>query len=440
MRLLNRLKYLLRKQNKLPVDDLNQLKAKAFKAYEAAVERANPLTAVQACIRQHGLPEPKFGGKTVVIGVGKAAPAMINGLRSQINGPKNCICITHKENKENVDDCEVFKAGHPVPDEAGALASKKVMAALEQTDKNDQVLFLVSGGGSALMPAPVDGVTLEDKIALNKILLSKGLNIVEMNHIRQQVSKLKGGGLLHYADPAPVTSYILSDVIGNDLRVIASGPTLSPLGNTQSALEILSDKCLLNLIPENIKNFLMAGASKQQGKDGINHLIGDNKESVRASAKALGSDFSTFVEDEPLVGDVNKAASIIYQKLKQVELNDKPTAIVWGGETTVKINGNGVGGRNQELALIVAKLAYECPVDKSWAFLSAGTDGRDGPTEAAGAIIDQETCTRILQSGHKTDDFLRENNSNAALKISNDLLHTGATGTNVADVQILVVS
>jgi len=424
----------------LPVDDLSKLKAKALRAYEAAVERANPFTAVQSCIRKHGLPEPKKAGKTLIIGVGKAAPAMINGIRSQLNGPNSSICITHKENAENVRDCEMFKAGHPVPDEAGALASTKVMTALAQTDKNDQVLFLVSGGGSALMPAPVDGVTLEDKILLNKILLNSGLNIDEMNHIRQQVSKLKGGGLLNYADPAPVTSYILSDVIGNDLRVIASGPTVSSLGTPESALEILADNGVLNLIPQNIKNFLMAGKSKRQGKDAVNYLIGDNRESIYASAEALGNDFLTFVEDEPLVGDVNEAAAIIYQKLKQIEVNDKPTAIIWGGETTVKINGTGLGGRNQELALIVAKLAYECPVKKSWVFLSAGTDGRDGPTEAAGAIIDQATCERILQCGYEIEDFLTENNSNAALKLSNDLVHSGATGTNVADVQILIVS
>ena len=431
---------MLRKPNKLPVDDLNELKGKALKGYEAAVERANPFTAVQSCIRTNGLPKPKKGGKTLIIGVGKAAPAMINGLRSQINGQTNCICITHKENEENVDDCEMFKAGHPVPDKTGALASKRVMSELQRTDANDQVLFLVSGGGSALMPAPVEGVTLQDKIALNKILLHNGLNIDEMNHIRQQVSKLKGGGLLNYADPTPVTSYILSDVIGNDLRVIASGPTVSSLGTTESALEILADNGLLNSIPENIKNFLMAGKSKPQGRDAVNYLIGDNRESIRASAEALGNDFLTFVEDKPLVGDVNEAAAIIHHKLKQVQVNDKPTAIVWGGETTVKINGTGLGGRNQELALIVAKLAYECPVGKSWAFLSAGTDGRDGPTEAAGAIIDQDTCERILKNGYKIDDFLIENNSNAALKISNDLVHTGATGTNVADIQILVVS
>ena len=440
MHLLNKLKFLLRKQSKLPVDDLKQLKAKALKAYEAAIERANPFTAVQSCIRKYGLPEPKSGGKTLVIGVGKAAPAMINGLRSHINGPNNCICITHKENKENVDDCEMFKTGHPVPNETGALASKQVITELKKTDKNDQVLFLVSGGGSALMPAPVDGVTLEDKIALNEVLLSNGLNIDEMNHIRQQISKLKGGGLLYYADPTPVTSYILSDVIGNDLRVVASGPTVSPLGTTESALEILAENDLLNLIPENIRKFLMAGKAKRQGKDAVNYLIGDNRESIRASAEALGNDFLTSIEDKPLVGDVNEAAATIYQKLKQAEVNVKPTAIVWGGETTVKIKGNGLGGRNQELALIVAKLANECPVDKSWAFLSAGTDGRDGPTEAAGAIIDQQTCERILQSGYKTEDFLMDNNSNAALEISEDLVHTGATGTNVADVQILVVS
>ena len=249
---------MLRKQSKLPVDDLNELKAKAVKGYRAAVERANPFTAVQSCIKKNGIPKPKNGGHTLVIGVGKAAPAMINGLRELLNGPINCICITHKENEENVENCEMFRAGHPVPDETGELGAKRVIAALEQVGRDDQVLFLVSGGGSALMPAPVDGVNLEDKITLNEILLSSGLSIHEMNHVRQQTSKLKGGGLLHYAYPAPVTSYILSDVIGNDLRVIASGPTLRALGTKKSALDILASNNLLKLIPQNILNHFEA--------------------------------------------------------------------------------------------------------------------------------------------------------------------------------------
>jgi len=440
MHLLSRLKYLLRKQSKLPVNDLKKLKTKAFKAYEAAVERANPFTAVQLCIKKNGVPKPKKGGKTLIIGIGKAAPAMINGLTPSINGPSNCICITHKENQEDVDDCEMFKAGHPVPDDTGALASNRVISALLEAGEDDQVLFLISGGGSALLPAPVDGVNLEDKIALNKILLNNGLSIDEMNHVRQQVSKLKGGGVLKYAGGASVTSYILSDVIGNDLRVIASGPTVSPLGTAESALEILTSKRLLNLIPQNIRNYLERGSCKRQSTDAVNYLIGDNRESIFASAETLRNDFVTVVEDEPLVGDVNDAANIIYQKLKEVEVNNKPTAIVWGGETTVKIKGTGLGGRNQELALIVAKLAHENPSTKSWVFLSAGTDGRDGPTEAAGAIVDQDTCQRVLEKGCKVTDFLSENNSNEALRISDDLLQIGATGTNVADVQILIIS
>ena len=261
-----------------------------------------------------------------------------------------------------------------------------------------------------------------------------------MNHVRQQVSKLKGGGVLEYAGRASVTSYILSDVIGNDLRVIASGPTVSPLGTAESALEILTSKRLLNLIPQNIRKYLERGSCKRQSSDAVNYLIGDNRESIFASAETLCNDFVTVVEDEPLVGDVNDAANIIYQKLKEVEVNNKPTAIVWGGETTVKIKGTGLGGRNQELALIVAKLAHENPSTKSWVFLSAGTDGRDGPTEAAGAIVDQDTCQRVLEKGCEVTDFLSENNSNEALRISDDLLQIGATGTNVADVQILIIS
>jgi hydroxypyruvate reductase len=141
------------------------------------------------------------------------------------------------------------------------------------------------------MPAPVDGVTLEDKIVLNEILLSSGLSIDEMNHVRQQTSKLKGGGLLHYADPAPVTSYILSDVIGNDLRVIASGPTVSPLGTKKSALDILASNNLLKLIPQNILNHFEAETSDRKSNDAVNYLIGDNRESIHASAESLSKSF-----------------------------------------------------------------------------------------------------------------------------------------------------
>lgn len=388
----------------------------------------------------HGLPKPAHGRKTIVLAVGKAAPAMLRAVSSQITGPRIMICVTHRENSEQVVGAEVYRASHPVPDSVGAQGAQRMIDVLKEAEEGDVILALISGGGSALLPAPPSGVSLQDKQVLNRILLQSGLDIVAMNMIRQQVSQLKGGGMAGLAAPAKVTAFILSDVIGDDLRAIASGPTVSPIGTPEQARHLLHDAGLFEKIPESIQLHLRGSSRSDSSITATNYLIGGNHESIQAAGEQLSSDFDVTIIDEPLIGNVNEAACTVFKALKRKGTPNTPRAILWGGETTVQVRGTGVGGRNQELALRVAALGEADPVASDWVFLSAGTDGRDGPTDAAGATVDQQTLPRIRAKGQNPMRFLDRNDSNAALRLSEDLLITGATGTNVADVQILLIT
>lgn len=423
----------------MPEDDVSALKAKAARAFQAAIRRADPALAMRESLAANPLPLPAHGRTTIVLGLGKAAPAMLRAVVANLGGPRVMVCVTHRENREQVPGAEIYRAGHPVPDTVGARGAERVHEVLEGARAGDVVIALISGGGSALLPAPPPGVSLEDKQTLNRLLLDSGLDIVAMNLIRQQVSTLKGGGLLRLAAPAPVTAYILSDVVGDDLRAIASGPTAPPIGTPGDARRLLDEAGLTGRLPQSIRRHLARAPHARPPGAIANHLIGGNRESVEAAAKALRPDFAVRVCQEPLTGDVARAAETLFGALQQAGHADRPQAILWGGETTVRIRGDGLGGRNQELALRFAALADTRPATVPWAFLSAGTDGRDGPTDAAGAIVDPGTLNRIRASGQSPDTLLDRNDSNTALGLSGDLLITGATGTNVADVQILLI-
>lgn len=360
----------------------------------------------------------------LLIAVGKAAPSMLRAALPRCDAPV-ALCVTHHGNDADLPGVRVLHAGHPVPDEAGAQAARAVIDLLATATAADRVVALISGGGSALLPAPPDGVTLADKQALNAALLGAGLDIVAMNTVRQQVSRLKGGGLLSHAAPAPVTAYILSDVIGDDLRAIASGPTVAPLGTPAEALRLIDGLD----VPVSIRAHLSRSvAPLTVGAENI--LIGSNSASVEAAAAQIPN---ALVAPTPLVGDVAEAAALITRTARAAPA----AAMIWGGETTVKLTGTGLGGRNQELALRVALALEDLP--RPWVFLSGGTDGRDGPTDAAGGMVDSGTCGRIRAAGLDPLALLANNDSHAALAAAGDLLITGATGTNVADVQVLML-
>ena len=415
---------------------MTDMRALARQLYDRAVEAADPARAVHQHFADHPPADTVVGGHSYVIAIGKATPAMLGEALRHIPGPVTALGVTHHQNAQEVPGARILTAGHPEPDQAGLDAGREVIALLQKAGPDDRVYALISGGGSALVPVPRSPLTLADKQAVARILLESGLGITQMNLIRQQLSDLKGGGFLRHAAPAPVTALILSDVIGNELGAIASGPTTAPLGSRADARALLSDRGLLDRLPPAVRDLLETPQEPDPQHAAENHLIGSNEISLEAMRRALGDGWTARIVSDRLVGDVTDAADQIVQAAASAG-SIGPTALIFGGETTVQLRGTGRGGRNQELALRVALQGDSLP--DHWVFLSGGTDGRDGPTDAAGGIVDGGTLARIGASGQDVETLLANNDSYAALKAAGDLLITGATGTNVADVQVLLL-
>ena len=417
---------------------MSSLRDTAMTLFEAAIAAADPEAAVKRQLDKQPLPPLSQDARRFVIAVGKAAVPMMRAALEILPTPTAALVVTNPENLCDLSGAQVIAGAHPVPDETSAAAGHAVLELLSQTKAGDQVLALISGGGSALMVAPRAGLSLEDKSAANALLLASGLEITEMNLVRQQLSALKGGGLLRAAAPAQVHAFLLSDVIGDDLRAIASGPTVSPLGSTAEARQLLSKHGLLAQMPDAVQTCLNATTSPTKAtRTAQNHLVGSNRQSLLAMQEAaIAEGWHAAIVDDALIGDVEDAAAKIAACLKDAQA-DRPTALLFGGETTVRLTGDGRGGRNQELALHIAHLCQNHPGD--WLFLSGGTDGRDGPTDAAGAAVDAGSWSRISDMGEDAQALLDNNDSHRALAAAGDLIRTGGTGTNVADVQILLI-
>ena len=407
------------------MEQINHKRARAREIFQAGVAAADPFAAVAAALEARPVDTAK---KTLVLAVGKAAMRMAKAAKERVSQSAEIIVITNSENAASNGFAEVFSAGHPVPDVAGLAAAQHVITKLHGLGETDQVLALISGGGSAMLPAPPAGITLADKAEVNQILLTCGAEIGEMNLVRQQLSTLKGGGLLRIAAPAKVRALILSDVVGDDLRIVASGPTVGPVGTRAQAVEVLKTYGVWAQMPVSVQTFLSKTAPDLQPlPDADNQLIGSNQISLQAMANQAPH---ARIHPNPLIGDVTQAAEIISKYSDGITL--------FGGETTVKVTGTGLGGRNQELALRVALLAEKQNWKAGWVFLSGGTDGRDGPCDAAGGIVDGGTLTRMRSAGVSPQEMVDSNDSYHALQASGDLLMTGATGTNVADLQVLI--
>ena len=392
----------------------------ALYLFRQGLGAADPAAAV--CRALQGLAQPDL-----ILAVGKAAVAMARAALETL-GKVETLVVTNDENAADLAGAMVLAAGHPLPDARGAAAAEKVLARLAEMRPGQQVLALISGGGSALLPAPVRGVSLADKALVNRLLLGCGAEIAEMNLVRQHLSRLKGGGLLRAAQPASVTALILSDVVGDDLRAIASGPTVAPLGTRTEARAMVRKYGIWADLPLAVRDHLDAPAAPLPPLPAArNILIGSNALSVAAMAAAAPD---AHVANLPLTGDVADAATRV--------VASPPGITLFGGETTVVLRGNGKGGRNQELALRVALWAEARGWAGHWVFLSAGTDGRDGPTDAAGAMVDEGSLSRMRAKGLDPVARLSQNDSYPCLAASGDLVITGGTGTNVADLQVLI--
>ncbi|MCV2869870.1 DUF4147 domain-containing protein [Defluviimonas sp. WL0002] len=416
---------------------MDGLRDRARALFSVACTAADPARALEKALLRSPPEKPGKNGRYVVVSIGKAAAPMAERLLARLGGaPATALVVTNYENARDVANATVIAAGHPVPDENGRHGADEVIRRLSEATEQDSVIALISGGGSALLPAPVEGISLCHKAEVNRILLANGFEIGDVNLVRQHLSRLKGGGMLRYAEPAPVTAYILSDVIGDDLRVIASGPTVAPVGSRDEARDLLRRRGLWDRLPVSVQTHLVAPETPApQVPSARNHLIGSNRISLEAVAES-SSDLHGEIVSDSLTGDVAAAAARIVSAAKSTEDTGRK-CLIFGGETAVTLKGSGRGGRNQELALRVAMTMPD--IGRDWVFLSAGTDGRDGPTEAAGGIVDAGTVTRIRNAGADAEALLANNDSNAALAASGDLLITGATGTNVADVQILII-
>ena len=440
----------------------------ALNIFLAGVAAADPYQAVKRCLLTDGQQleillnlddkaQKRTGqwSKVHLIAFGKAACAMAKAAREIIPAHLLAdfgIAVTNHENVTALNDIEVIGASHPLPDTAGLEAALKCAERIRRAQKDELVLVLVSGGGSALIPCPAGSITLQEKIATTDLLLASGAAINEINCVRKHLSQFKGGGLARLTVPADLHAFILSDVLGDDLSAIASGPTVPDPSTYGDAIAVFTTRGIWNKVPASVQQHLelgKLGKTPETPKPGDNvfkntthTLIGSNAISVNATLKAaqdLG--YETQLYDAHLCGEARNVAEKWARYAKQLIDSgiDKPLALLAGGETTVTLTGNGCGGRNQEMALAFAIAAQQLGLTNDWTFLSGGTDGRDGPTDAAGGVVDQESINRMLQSGIDPVAMLDNNDSYTALKSSQDLLNTGATGTNVADLQVLLI-
>lgn len=437
-----------------------RMRREAKAIFQASVEAADPSRCIHQNVRlcqeilQIGQTTYHLSDfrRIFVIGAGKASVPMAQAveqiLADRITGG---VINTKYGHSRPLQRIEVNEAAHPLPDERGMEGTEKIVKLLKEADKETLVLCILSGGGSALMPHPAAGISLEEKQQTTQRLLQSGASIEETNAIRKHLSGIKGGRLCQLAHPARVVTLILSDVVGNKLETIASGPTVADPSTFADCLRIVERYDLVGRLPPTVIRRLQAGVRggvEETPKPGDrifsscqNLVVGDNRLAVEAArAKAISLGYNTLVLSTQIEGEAREVARVYAALAKEVLSSgnpiSSPACLIGGGETTVTVKGAGKGGRNQELVLAAA---VQIDGLRDVVILSGGTDGTDGPTDAAGAVADGQTVRRAKQMGLSASDCLRENDSYQFFRSLGDLLMTGPTGTNVMDIQIVLV-
>ena len=391
--------------------------------------------------------------KIFPICIGKASVETAETINKIFNKTKvkleKGIVVVNEENYKDVKGFKCFISSHPLPNQSGIVASKYIIEYLKKTQNNDLVLVFISGGGSSLLPLPVESIELKEKININRLLLESGANINEINTVRKHLSKIKGGYLTKYCSPASVHSLILSDVMGDDFSSISSGLTVPDPTTFKDAKKILIKYKIWNNISINVKKYIEKGIKNTSletpkydnsiFKKSKNTLIGCNTISLEAIKKFCDyKNIKSEVWKKNIGGDVRKVA-IEFVDFISSRNEKSPIILISGGETTVKIKGTGKGGRNQELAIYFSYYMKKNNPDVKYTFLSAGTDGRDGPTNAAGGIVDNDTIIKIKKKKVDLNRELKNNNSYYILKAVESILIMDGTSTNVADIQLIAI-
>ena len=442
------------------MESSKQLRQHALDIFEAGLAAVDPADAI---LRHMSVSEDvldisghQFGlnefEQVFVVGAGKAGAPMGQALEELLGSRiTDGVVVVKEGHGRPLTRIRLHEAGHPLPDDRGISGTREILSVVQGAGERDLVLCLMSGGGSALMVSPAQGITLEDKQAVTRLLLACGADIHEVNAIRKHLSRVKGGGLARMAYPATMISLILSDVVGDDLNVIASGPTVPDTSTFENVLQICRHYGIWEQAPAAIRKRVAEGLQgRVPDTPGSNdpifhkctsHLVGTNMQALEAAAKrARRLGYNTVILSSTIQGEAREAAKALAGVAREIRNPGNPLAppacILSGGETTVAIQGDGKGGRNQEFALAAAR-AVEGLEDV--VILAAGTDGNDGPTDAAGAIVDGHTVSRAVAKKLNPSEYLNNNDTYHFFQALKDLVVTGPTGTNVMDIYMALV-
>ena len=401
-----------------------QLRSDILNAAMYAIDKAKPDAAVK-----HALGEIQIEGNICLVAVGKAAWQMADAALRYLDRPieKGIVLTKYGHVSGEIPGVICLEAGHPVPDENSVLGTQKILEMTGDLKETDTVLFLLSGGGSALFEKPL--ISLEELKEITDRMLRSGMSITQMNTIRKRLSAVKGGRFAQWCAPAKVETVILSDVLADAVDMIASGPTAGDSSTGTEAMEIANQYKLL-ISPEVID--CLKAETPKDAPNARNHMIGSVKQLCSAAeekAKSLG--YETIFLTADLCAEASRVGQDMASLLKKHANDGKKLAFIAGGETVVRVKGKGLGGRNQELALAAAIELSGVP---NVALLSVGSDGTDGPTDAAGGCVDGDTYRKLKEMGLSPEAFLADNDAYHALDAVDCLIKTGPTGTNVNDL------
>ena len=424
----------------------------------AALDAANPADAVRRSLaRDGGLLEVngqeyalKNFSAIYLVAVGKAAFSMANAATKILGETLTAgIVVSKSAFHDDIDSrLHFLRASHPIPDMRSLAAGEKILELLAKTTADDLVLFLISGGGSALMTVPEKGISLADMEQLTSLLLGCGARIDEINTLRRALDRVKGGGLARAAYPAQTISLILSDVVNSPLEAIASGPTVPNPTTRRDALAILEKYDLISKTPQAIIGFLkeeaisLLGINAQEGNPVIigSNLISAEAAKIQAEKEGFNAEvLTTLLQGEAVEVGRNLGKMLRERDFTQYAIRNfsSPFCLIFGGETTVTLNGaSGRGGRNQELALAAVEELADLP---NVMLITLATDGEDGPTDAAGAVVTGETLSRAKKLGLDVESHLRSHDAYPFFDALGDLFKIGATGTNVNDLTFLLL-